>query len=316
MDATIAAFVRHLQDHRRASRHTVRAYEGDLRAFAAFVTALRGRAAVDDDLDLRTARAWLASVHRNSAAATVARRLSVLRSFGEFLRRTGHRADNDLALLSSPKRSGKLPVALPVEDVAAIIDAPQREGPRGLRDRAVLEVLYGAGLRVSELCALDLDHLEHDRGRVRVRVVAGKGGKDRIVPLGARAQQAILAWLQARPLLLTARSPARALWIADRGGRLGVRSVRAMVHRRCESTGARASIAPHGLRHSFATHLLDSGCDLRTIQSLLGHASLSTTQRYTHLGFGTMLEAYERAHPRARRAEPVQRSSRTRGPRA
>ena len=327
MLAAIDAFVDHLTRQRRASPHTVRAYAGDLRAFAAFVEHLRGRAPVCGDVDLRTARAWLATVHRTQSSASVARRLSVLRSFGEWLRRTGLAADNELVLLGSPKRRSKLPVALPAEDVKDMIDAPQRPGVAGIRDRAVLEVLYGAGLRVSELCAIDLDHLEHDRGRVRVRVVAGKGNKDRMVPLGRSAASALQAWLAVRGQLLRPHSPARALWIADRGARLGVRSVRAMVSRRSIQTGARARIAPHGLRHAFATHLLDSGCDLRTIQTLLGHASLSTTQRYTHLSIGAMLDVYERAHPRERLAVPnaaapavadeaPQRSSRIRGARA
>lgn len=324
MRAAAATYLEHLRTQRRLSPHTLRAYGGDLEDFARFVDELRGRPAAVADLDLRTVRAWLAVRHRTLGSTSIARKLSAMRSFGEWLRRSGLRADNDVQLVGSPKRRSKLPIALPPGDVGRMIDEPQQEGPSGVRDRALLEVIYGAGLRVSEACGLDLDHLEREGGQLRVRVVGGKGGKDRIVPLGAPAQAAVDAWLAVRSALMQPKSPAKALWIGDRGGRIGVRMVRELVYRRCDATGARARIAPHGLRHSFATHLLESGCDLRTIQSMLGHASLSTTQKYTHLTFGTMLDVYERAHPRAlrRRDEPQprasddQKSTKTRGPAA
>jgi site-specific recombinase XerD len=301
MHAAAATFLEHLRTQRRLSPHTLRAYAGDLADFTGFVEELRGRPAQVGDLDLRTVRAWLAVRHRTLGATSIARRLSAMRSFGEWLRRRGLRPDNDVQLVGSPKRRSKLPVALPPADVGRMIDEPQQDGPAGLRDRALLEVIYGAGLRVSEACALDLDHLEREAGTLRVRVVSGKGGKGRIVPLGEPAHGAVDGWLRVRAGMMREDSPPQALWIGDRGGRLGVRMARELVYRRCEATGTRARIAPHGLRHSFATHLLESGCDLRTIQTMLGHASLSTTQRYTHLTFGTMLDVYERAHPRALR---------------
>lgn len=294
-------FLAHLADERRLSANTLRAYAGDLTAFIAFVVELRGRAAEPRDLDVRTIRAWLAHRHGRQGTATVARRLAALRAFGAWMRRRGIVNDNEAALVASPKRRGKLPVALPVEDVSRLIDEPAVDTPTAVRDTAVLEVIYGAGLRVSEAAALDLEHVEIEGGRWRVRVVAGKGNRDRIVPLGRRAVAALQAWLGLRAALVRPRSPPRALWLADRGGRLGVRQIRELVYRRCETTGARTRIGPHGLRHSFATHLLDSGCDLRTIQSLLGHASLSTTQRYTHVGIAGLTAVYERAHPRATR---------------
>jgi len=299
MREAAALFLEHLRTQRRLSPHTLRAYAGDLREFEEFVDAIRGRPASVDDLDLRTVRAWLAARHRTLSSTSIARKLSTMRTFGEFLRNSGARTDNEVQLVGSPKRRSKLPVALPAADVAGMIDAPQQPGAAGVRDRALLEVIYGAGLRVSEACNLDLGHFEREGGALRVRVVGGKGDKDRIVPLGAAALRALGAWLAVRPSLMTPRSPEAAVWIGDRGGRLGVRAARELVYRRCDATGTRARIAPHGLRHSFATHLLESGCDLRTIQSMLGHASLSTTQRYTHLTFGTMLDVYERAHPRA-----------------
>jgi tyrosine recombinase XerC len=299
VEAQAARFVEHLQNERRVSEHTVRAYGGDVIVFAAFVAELRGRPAVPADLDVRTVRAWLAAIHPHVGAASIARKLSALRSFGEFLRRTGVLPENAVALVQSPKKRQTLPVALPVEDVTDMIEAPQREGVHGLRDRAILEVIYGAGLRVSEVAALDLHHLERERGSLRVRVEGGKGDKDRIVPLGRKAARAIDEWLAVRDALVRARSPKAALFLGDRGQRIGVRTVRELVYRRCQAAGTRARIGPHGLRHSFATHLLDSGCDLRTIQALLGHASLSTTQKYTHLTLGGIMDVYEKTHPRA-----------------
>lgn len=299
MRIAIDEFLRHLATARRMSPHTVRAYAGDLEDYVGFVETLRGRDAAVTDLDVRTIRAWLAERHRELASTSIARKLATLRGFGGWMRTTGRIAENEATLVSSPKRRSKLPVALGQEDVASMIDAPGHDGPAGARDHAVLEVIYGAGLRVSEACGLDLSHVEREGGAVRLRVVGGKGGKDRIVPIGRAAAIAIEAWLAVRDTLMRPRSPVAALWIADRGGRLGVRAVRELVYRRCEEVGTRARIAPHGLRHSFATHLLTNGCDLRTIQSFLGHSSLSTTQRYTHLSFGAVLDVYERAHPRA-----------------
>lgn len=303
MRAAIERFLEHLRAEVRASAHTLRAYRGDLSAFADAVEARREQEPRVVDLSARNVRAHLAELHGKTAPTTVARKLSALRSFGEFLLRRGELEENEVALVSSPKRRQKLPVALPVEDVADMIDEPQRPGPRGARDRAVLEVLYGAGLRVSECSQLDLGDVEITGTQGRVRVVRGKGGKERLVPLGRRGTEALQAYLAVRSALVRPKSPPHALFLGDRGGRMGPRSIRGLVYRRCEQTGARARIGPHGLRHSFATHLLESGADLRTIQSMLGHASLSTTQRYTHLSLGKLLDVYEAAHPRAKRTD-------------
>ncbi len=300
MRAAVERFLEHLRAEVRASPHTLRAYAGDLESFATSVQTRRDREPTLADLSARNVRAHLADLHGNTASTTVARKLSALRSFGEFLLRRGDIEENEVTLVSSPKRRQKLPVALPVEDVGAMIDMPQRPGPKGARDRAVLEVIYGAGLRVSECSGLDVGDVELGADRARVRVVRGKGGKERLVPLGTRAAAALSAYLDVRATLVNPKSPPRALFLGDRGGRMGPRSIRALVYRRCEQTGARARIGPHGLRHSFATHLLESGADLRTIQSMLGHASLSTTQRYTHLSLGKLMDVYEAAHPRAR----------------
>ena len=263
------------------------------------IESRRGREPKLRDLSVREVRAHLAELHGARAASTIARKLSALRTFAEFCRREGLIEENAVALIRRPKIGRKLPVALPVEDLNAMIDAPQRPGAIGLRDRALLEVLYGAGLRVSEAVALDTSDLEGAGEQLRVRVRAGKGGKQRLVPLGRAAAQSIAAWLEVRENLARPSSPPRALFLGARGGRLSSRVAREVVYRRCRASGARAVVGPHGLRHSFATHLLQSGCDLRTIQSMLGHASLSTTQRYTHLDMGRLVSLYERAHPRA-----------------
>lgn len=299
MRDAIAAFQVHLETERRLAANTLRAYTCDLEAFASSIETRRSRPARASDLNIREVRAHLAELHGNHEASTIGRKLSALRTFGEFCRREGMLAENEVALIRRPKLGRKLPVALPVEDIVTMIDAPQREDPTGPRDKALLEVLYGAGLRVSELVGLDIDHLRWEGPRLTVRVVQGKGGKDRVVPLGTRAATALREWLAVRDGLLSPRSPSAALFLGARGGRLATRVAREIVYRRCQSTGARAVVGPHGLRHSFATHLLQSGCDLRTIQSMLGHASLSTTQRYTHLDLGRLFELYEQSHPRA-----------------
>lgn len=303
MRDALASFLVQLETERRLSANTRTAYARDIEAFIDSVEARRARPARVTDLDVREVRAHLAELHGKLAASSIGRKLSALRTFGEFCRREGLLDENAVALIRRPKVGRKLPVALPVEDVGQLIDAPQREGAIGLRDRALLEVLYGAGLRVSEVVALDVEDLrregagEHERLTVRVR--AGKGGKQRVVPLGRKAAAALNEWLAVRDELAKPKSPADALFLGHRGGRLSTRVARELVYRRCESTGARAVVGPHGLRHSFATHLLQSGCDLRTIQALLGHASLSTTQRYTHLDMGRLIDLYEKAHPRA-----------------
>jgi site-specific recombinase XerD len=297
-------FLIHLETERRLAANTRIAYRRDIEDFIASLEDRRGRPARITDLDIREVRAHLAARHGELAASSIGRKLSALRGFGEFCRREGLLDENAVALLRRPKVGRKLPVALPVEDVSAMIDDPQRDGPLGARDRALLEVLYGAGLRVSEAVALELDDLRWEGEALTVRVERGKGGKDRVVPLGARAAVALRGWLAVRDQVARPRSPARAVFLGARGGPLRERVARDVVYRRCQETGARTVVGPHGLRHSFATHLLQSGCDLRSIQAMLGHASLSTTQRYTHLDMGRLFELYEQAHPRASLPKP------------
>ncbi len=315
MQDVIAAFDAHLEHEVRAAANTRRAYLRDVTGFFEDVATRRDRSATLGDLNVREIRTYLAAMHARCSASTVGRKLSSLRRFGDFCRERGHLADNPVALVQRPKARRELPVSLPVEDVTVLIEGPGRRAPDsalGRRDAALLELLYGSGLRVSECAGLDLDHLREDDGRWFVRVVAGKGDKDRLVPLGRRAVEAMQAWLARRDELLTPRSPTQAVFLGSRGGRINVRSIRNLVYDRSCGAGVRARIGPHGLRHSFATHLLESGCDLRSIQAMLGHASLSTTQKYTHLSMGKLVDVYEHSHPRARRpAKPRARGGRS-----
>ena len=290
MDPRLEEFAAHLAQVERASPHTQRAYLSDLRQLAEFLRE-RGTgldAATRDDL-----RAFLASRFGSNASATLSRKQASLRAFYEHRVRMGHLADSPARRLVFPKRRSSLPNVVTVDDCFALLEAPSKRSATGLRDRCALELLYGAGLRVSELTGLDLADIQD--GILRVR---GKGGKEREVPIVAKAQLALAAYL-ARRAELKPLGPA--LLINRRGGRLTTRSVARHLARYALIAGARRHVHPHALRHSFATHLLDMGADLRGIQELLGHASLSTTQRYTHVSAERLLQVYEDSHPRARK---------------
>ncbi|MFN2549896.1 MAG: tyrosine recombinase XerC [Myxococcales bacterium] len=290
MEAELAGFAAHLAQVERASPHTIKAYSSDLRQLGVFLNE-RGiglDAATRDDL-----RAFLAARFGGNSAATLARKQCALRTFYAFRVRMGHIADSPARRLAFPRRRVSLPTVVSVDDCFALIEAPSDKTAAGLRDRCALELLYGAGLRVSELVGLDLADIGPDMLRV-----LGKGGKERAVPIVAKARAAIDAWLARRDEL---RPVDDALFVNRRGGRLTTRSVARHLARYALIAGTRRHVHPHALRHSFATHLLDMGADLRGIQELLGHASLSTTQRYTHVSSERMLQIYEDAHPRARR---------------
>lgn len=297
-------FERHLRAERNLSLHTRRAYVGDLRQLAEGAGEKTPVAALDTDR-LRRFLAGLA----DRSPSTRARKLAALRTFFAWCRREGHVRDDPTALLGSPRVPRRLPRPLPVDDCAALLDRglearPQeshRERLLRLRDAALLELLYGAGLRASETAGLDVRDVDLVRGEVRVR---GKGGRERIVPLPDAAREALDAWLRLRrrpgvlaePLFCSARS-------LGRGGpprRLDPRDLRRILVRRARRAGLVDRVHPHRLRHSYATHLLDMGADLREIQELLGHRSLSTTERYTAVSVERLVEVYDRAHPRAR----------------
>jgi integrase/recombinase XerC len=284
-------FASYLSQIARASPHTQRAYLSDLRQLAAYL-AESGKAL--DEADRDDLRAFLASRYAHNQPATLARKQASVRAYYDHRVRNGKIADSPARKLVSPKRRRSLPNVVTVDDVFALLQTPSARSATGLRDRCALELLYDAGLRVSELVGLDLDDLIDAATALRVR---GKGGKERIVPLVAKARTALLAYLSRRGEL----GGGGALFLNRRGGRLTARSVARFLDRYALACGAQRHVHPHALRHSFATHLLDMGADLRGIQELLGHASLSTTQKYTHVSSERLVQIYEEAHPRARR---------------
>ncbi len=293
----VRRFAVHLEAELRASVHTRRAYLADLAQYAAFL-AEQGAPLVPSSPAL--VRAFVARAAGRAGAASLGRKLSTLRSFYGFLVREGLAPGNPARAVTSPRRPKRLPQVLPEEEVAALVEAPTaHEGPLALRDRAFLELLYASGLRVSELTGLDVGDVDFAQGLVRV---LGKRRKERIVPFGTAAGDAIRRWLEeGRPALAAAPGAcASALFLNHRGGRLTARSVARRISRWVLAAGLPRHVHPHVLRHSFATHLLGNGADLRGIQELLGHASLSTTQRYTHLDWKRLAEVYDRAHPRAK----------------
>jgi integrase/recombinase XerC len=296
----MARFAAYLETERRASGHTLRAYRNDLAQYAAFLAG-QGAAVVPSSPAL--VRAFLARAAGTCGATSLGRKLSAIRSLYRFLVRDGAAQVNPARGVASPRRPKRLPQALREEEAAALVEAPARlAGPLALRDRAFLELLYASGLRVSELVGLDLGDL--DLGQCIVRVL-GKRRKERVVPFGRSAREALARYLDgARPALAAGPDGARAggaVFLNWRGGRLTSRSVARRIERWVLAAGLPRHVHPHVLRHSFATHLLGNGADLRGIQELLGHASLSTTQRYTHLDWKRLAEVYDAAHPRARR---------------
>jgi len=299
MTDPLAAFLRHLAVEKHASPHTLRSYRVDLGQFCAFLSgpaagAARRPVAATAELvrgvDARVIRAWLARLHaRGLDPASVARKLAALRSWLRFCVRRGLLARNPAHDVRGPRLGRKLVSFLPIDEAMALMDGRDTSE----RDRAVLELLYASGLRVSELTGLDVDDV--DRAARTLRVL-GKGRKERMVPYGAKAAAALEAWLRIR-----GEVPGP-LFVGRRGRRLGTRSVFALVRARARAAGITRRVGPHTLRHTFATHLLDAGADLRLIQELLGHSRLSTTQRYTHVGADRLMRVYDAAHPRARAA--------------
>jgi integrase/recombinase XerC len=290
-DRDIRAFLAMLEGEQNASAHTRSAYRRDLEAFARFVRA--EGAGGWEAVTAATARRYLASLHGRYERSSIARQLSALRSFYRFLRREGRVDASPLRLISAPRRGRRLPAALPHEAVAALLAAPPTDQPAGVRDRAILELLYAGGLRVGELVALRAEQALGDEIRVR-----GKGGKDRMVLIGGQAAAWLRRYLdEARPRL--ARAGGDALFLNARGGPLTARAVQLLVDRWVRAAAIQQHTTPHVLRHTFATHLLDGGADLRAVQELLGHASLATTQIYTHVSREHLKRIYAQAHPRA-----------------
>ncbi|SDC64914.1 integrase/recombinase XerC [Nocardioides lianchengensis] len=299
MARVLGEYERHLVSERDLAPHTVRAYLTDLAGLLEHAHRL-GHTDVTE-LDLRTLRSWLAKQQTmGRSRTTLARRATAARVFTAWLARTGRSPSDAGASLGSPKAHSTLPSVLRADQaedlIAAATELADDGSPVGLRDVAMLELLYATGIRVGELAGLDIDDLDADRNVVRV---FGKGRKERTVPYGRPAARALQFWLrQGRPLLAREGSAA-ALFLGARGGRIDQRAVRTLVHRRIADVPGAPDIGPHGLRHTAATHLLEGGADLRSVQELLGHASLATTQRYTHVTTDRLRRAYQQAHPRA-----------------
>ncbi|MCL4225433.1 MAG: tyrosine-type recombinase/integrase [Myxococcales bacterium] len=315
MDWSTAAtgFAAYLAVERGYSPRTVDSYLREVEAFRQSLAARTGAPLPLARLDAIAVRHHLAGLFGANTPATIARKLSALRTFGRWLHRRGVIAANPAAGLRGPKKPRPLPRALDVDDAFRLVEAPAtiarpparrlsaaeaaRAAAFRLRDAAIFEVLYGGGLRVSEACGLDTGDLDRDRyGTLTATVRRGKGGKPRVVPLGDAAAQALAAWQAARPGLT--RGPA--LFVGKGGGRLTPRSVQRLTRAWSVAAGVVARPTPHALRHSFATHLLDGKVDLRSIQELLGHASLSSTQIYTQVSLDHLMTVYDQAHPRAK----------------
>jgi len=291
----LSGFERHLALELARSRHTVRAYCGDVRALLVHAHRLGVTSAAE--LDLAVLRSWLARSRTGGAArTTLARRGSSARVFTAWAHRRGLIVTDPGALLATPRGHRPLPDVLRRDEAARLVDQVDGDAPEDLRDRAALELLYATGIRVGELCGLDVDDVDVERRVVRV---LGKGDRERSVPYGGPAGQAVDAWLvRGRPNWATAVSGS-ALLLGRRGGRVDPRAVRTLVHRRLADVPGAPDLGPHGLRHSAATHLLEGGADLRSVQELLGHATLATTQLYTHVSVERLRSSYAQAHPRA-----------------
>ncbi len=295
MKELIARFENHLRVERNLSAHTCNAYVRDLEAFRLFLEEEVGRRRVED-IDHLVLRRYLARLHKTHRKSSIGRKLAAIRTFFRYLLREGLIDKNPGELIATPRQEKYLPKTLSVDESYALIETQQRGDLLSLRDRAIVEVLYSCGLRVSELTGLNVGSIDLEEGLARV---LGKGRKERIVPVGSQARNALARYLAERG------DPAfdAPLFLNHRGGRLTPRSVQRHLKRQLLQAGILKDATPHALRHSFATHLLDGGADLRAIQELLGHSSLSTTQKYTQVSVDRLMEVYDKAHPRSRKKD-------------
>ncbi len=290
MKKQIDQFILYLRAEEGVSPHTIRAYSRDLAEFSDFLNKNPG------DIDNLDIRAFLASLHhRKLKKSSVSRKLATIRSFFKYLHREGHVKKNPAKLVSSPKVPRSLPKFLSIDDIFSLMETPGGDTFKPTRDKAILELLYSSGLRVTELTSLDIGDLNIKESLIRVK---GKGRKERIVPVGSKAMDATRNYLPER---ISIKKKSSALFLNNRGGRLTERSVRRILVQYSRMINYKGDLSPHTLRHTFATHLLHEGADLRSIQELLGHSSLSTTQKYTHVDIGHLTEVYDKAHPLAKK---------------
>ena len=309
MEKYLPSFLEFLKLNRNVSSHTVRAYRSDLRQFVEFSKERLGRPVTTDDFDHRLVRSFLASLYDNGhSRASSARKLATVRSFARYLRSEGCLEHELGGMVSTPKLARRMPIHLDQDEISELLESPDSETALGRRDRAILELFYASGLRLSELVGLNVDDVNLRDQLVRV---LGKGGKERVIPFNQSTADAISAYLDDHRVLVNSnnqtsgqRRPQSAivsvpLFVNYRGGRLSGRSVDRLVRKYVVQSSARLGVSPHALRHSFATHLLERGADLRAIQELLGHARVSTTQRYTHVNAAQITALYRRPHPRA-----------------
>ena len=294
MRKEIIEFLTCLKHEKNASPHTISSYKRDLLQLAAYLeerkVALRG-------IDNVVLRGFLAKLQENqNKKSTVARKLAAVRSFFQFCIKKKWLEDNPAKAVATPKQEKHVPSFLSEDEMAQFLELPQTTQPLDLRDKAALELLYATGMRVSELAGLDLDDLNFSERLIRVR---GKGKKERLIPFGRKAEDSLTFYIRSRPQINKGNIEAKALFLNYRGERLSSRSVERIVDKYIRLTALRRKISPHSLRHSFASHLLSRGADLRVIQELLGHESLATTQKYTHLDLRQLLEVYKKSHPRS-----------------
>ena len=305
MKQLIDKFRDHLKVERNASAHTLRSYSADLEQFHGFLKEKKmaqgnGGEVAAEKIDHLAIRAFLSSLYRDHKKSSLGRKLASLRSFLKYLVQEGYLRRNPAEIVATPRQEKPLPNFMPVDEAFALMETPNPSLIWGARDKAILETLYSTGMRVSELVGLCEGDLDSSLGIVRV---FGKGGKERIVPIGEKALEALRVYLEKRDEAAPKageKGRKAPIFINTRGGRLTSRSVARILQKHLVRGGIWRKISPHALRHSFATHLLDAGADLRAIQELLGHASLSTTQRYTHVSVDKLMEVYDRAHPRAK----------------
>ena len=300
--ALVDTFIDHLRSERGYSDHTLRNYGIDLKQFLDFLRQKRelaGGGYLDpESVDFAVIREYLGSLFGNYKRTTIARKLSSLRSFLYFLEKKGIHSGSSAADISTPKQEKYIPAYLPVDEMFRLLEGPDREKPLGLRDLAIMEVLYSCGIRVAELAGLNLSSIDFEQRLVRVM---GKGRKERIIPIGRQAVRAVRDYLEGTGSLrqkMSGDGREEPLFLNYRGGRLTTRSITRIIKRYGMECGLMTEVTPHSLRHTFATHLLDGGADLRSVQELLGHVSLSTTQKYTHVSLDRLMEVYDKAHPR------------------